>query len=174
MTLIEVLKQDAESMYAVTEALFRRVDPATLAWKPAVGQNWMTMGQLVMHCTNACGAPMKGFLTGDWGLPEGMKFEDIKPEDMLPPAEKLPAVDTMEQAFKLLAEDRATAAAQLSTADESRLLAESFPPPWGGRPVLLFQHLNNMIGHLGNHKSQLFYYLKLMGQDVNTMDMYGA
>ncbi len=99
MTLIEVLKQDAESMFGVTEALFRKVDPAALGWKPATGNNWMTVGQVVMHCTSACGAPIKAFLTGDWGLPEGMKFEDLKPEDMLPPAEKLPAAESMEQAL---------------------------------------------------------------------------
>ena len=30
-----------------------------------------------------------------------------------------------------------------------------------------------MVGHLANHKAQLFYYLKLLGKDVNTMHLYG-
>jgi hypothetical protein len=29
------------------------------------------------------------------------------------------------------------------------------------------------VEHLGNHQSQLFYYLKLMGKPVNTMHLYG-
>ena len=174
MTLTEVLNQEAESMYRTTEALFRRVDPAMLAWKPATGQNWMTVGQLLMHCTSSCGMSINGFLTGDWGLPEGVRFEDLKPEDMLPPASKLPTVESVEQALLLLSQDRALAMRQLDALDESKLLADRFPAPWGGPHVTLFQHLYNMIGHLGQHKGQLFYYLKLMGKDVNTTDLYGG
>lgn len=173
MTLIDVLKQEAEKMYRVTELLFRRVEPGTLGWKPPTGDNWMTVGQVVMHCTNSCGASFKGFLTGDWGLPEGVRFEDLKPEDMLPPAEKLPTIDSIEQAVQLLKEDREVAMAQLSATDEARLLTECFPAPWGGPPVTLFQHLYAMIGHLGQHKGQLFYYLKLQGQKLDTGDLWG-
>ncbi len=174
MTLIEVLRQEAERMYDVTDALFRRVEPGTLGWKPATGENWMTVGQLVMHCTNSLGASMKGFVTGEWGLPEGVRFEDLKPEEMLPPASKLPTVESIEQARQMLAEDRETARTVLSTTDEGRLLSECFAAPWGGKPVTLFQHLYNMIDHLGNHRAQLFYYLKLQGQKVDTGDLYGV
>jgi uncharacterized damage-inducible protein DinB len=172
MTLIEVLKQEAEGMYTVTESLFRRVDPQSLAWKPASGQNWMTVGQLLMHCSTSCGLALKGMLTGDWGLPEGVRFEDMKPEDMLPPASKLPTVESVDQALALLKQDRALAMKCLGEADEARLLSERFPAPWGGPPFTLLQQLWHMIGHLEQHKGQLFYYLKLMGQDVNTGDLY--
>ena len=30
-----------------------------------------------------------------------------------------------------------------------------------------------MVNHLNAHKAQLFYYLKLRGQAVNTLHMYG-
>jgi len=173
MTLNDVLKQETEAMYGVTESLFRRVEPGMLSWKPAAGQNWMTVGQVLMHCTSSCGMSMKGFLTGDWGLPEGVRFEDMKPEDMLPPASQLPAVESVEQALQLLAQDRELAMRQLGALDESKLLADRFPAPWGGPKVTLFQHLYNMIGHLGQHKGQLFYYLKMLGQNVNTGDLYG-
>lgn len=173
MTLAGILKQEAEMMFAVTEALFRRVEPGTLGWKPATGQNWMTVGQLLMHCTSSCGAGIKGFLTGDWGLPEGVRFEDMKPEEMLPPASALPAVESVEQALALLAKDRDLALQQLNEAREADLLTRTLPAPWGGPSVTLFQHLYNMIGHLGQHKGQLFYYLKLMGQDVNTSNLWG-
>jgi len=173
VTLIEVLKQEADSMYGVTEALIRRVEPDALGWKPATGQNWMTVGQLLKHCTSACGAGIQGFLTGDWGLPEGVRFEDLKPEEMLPPASALPAVGSVKEALQLLAEDRAIAMKHLVPANESRLFAEQCAAPWGGPTITLFQHLYNMIGHLGQHKGQMFYYLKLMGQDVNTGDLWG-
>jgi hypothetical protein len=174
MKLVDVLRQELELMYGVTECLFRRVAPDALAWKPANGQNWMTIGQLLMHCTSSCGASIRGFLTGNWGLPDGVRFEDLKPEQMLPPASQLPSVDSVEQALQLLARDRELALAQLAGLDEARLLADRFPAPWGGPSITLFQHIYNMIGHLGQHKGQLFYYLKLRGQDVNTADLYGA
>jgi hypothetical protein len=173
MTLVDILKQEATQMFGVTEALFRRVEPGTLGWKPATGQNWMTVGQLLMHCSSACGGGIRGFLTGDWGLPEGMRFEDLKPEQMLPPASALPAVESVEQALTLLVQDRDLALRMLNQANEEELLARTLPAPWGGPKVTLFQHLYNMIGHLGQHKGQLFYYLKLMGRDVSTPDLWG-
>ena len=174
MTLIEILRQDAESMYDVTQALFRRVEPGMLGWKPATGENWMTVGQLLKHCTEACGPAVRGFLTGDWGLPEGMRFEDLTPEQMLPPASELPTVGSVDEALRLLAQDRELTARQLAATDESRLLSERSAAPWGGREITLFQHLASMIVHLGQHKGQLFYYLKLMGQKVDTAVLWGA
>jgi len=160
--------------YATTEALMRRVPAESLAWKPATGKNWMSVAQLLMHCTNACGMGIKAFLTGDWGLPQGVRFEDMKPEEMLPPASKMPAVASAEVALRLLGEDRELARRHLADVDESRLLGERYPAPWGGPPLTLFQHLESMIIHLGQHKGQLFYYLKLMGQDVDTADLWGT
>jgi uncharacterized damage-inducible protein DinB len=172
MALIEILKQEAQGVFTVTETLFRRVEPAALGWKPATGENWMTVGQLLMHCSSGCGMGLKGMSTGDWGLPEGVRFEDMKPEDMLPPASKLPSVESVDQALGLLKQDRELAMKCLDETDEARLLAECFPAPWGGPPLTLFQQLSHMIAHLEQHKGQLFYYLKLMGQNVNTGDLY--
>ena len=174
MTLVEILREEADDVFRVTERLFRRVEPDALQWKPTTGENWMTVGQLLMHCATSCGQSIRAFATGDFGLPEGVRFEDLPPEEVLPPASKLPSVDSVEQALQMLAEDRALAWAQLACLDESHLLAGRYAAPWGGPPRTLFQHLYNMIGHLGQHKGQLFYYLKLRGQDVNTGDLYGG
>jgi uncharacterized damage-inducible protein DinB len=46
--------------------------------------------------------------------------------------------------------------------------------PWGGPGASLFQHLLHMVAHLAQHKGQLFYYLKLMGKDLKTGDLWGA
>jgi uncharacterized damage-inducible protein DinB len=173
MSLTDVLKQEAELSYDVTEKLFNLVDADKMDWKPSTGSNWMTMGQLLLHCTNSCGMGIKGFITGDWGLPEGMKFEDIPPDEMLPPAKKMPAVESIEQAQKLLAEDKQTTLRYLSEVSEEDLLTKKSAPPWGGPEVSLFQHLYHMIGHLEQHKGQLFYYLKLLGKDVNTTNLWG-
>ncbi len=174
MTLKDVLREEADRIYDVTEKLIRRVDASELGWKPASGRNWMTTAQLIMHCSNeSCGRAMQAFITGDFGLPEGTKFEDLPPEQAMPPAEAMPAVSSVEQALQLLAADREIAHRTLADCDESLLLSQRSTAPWGGPGVSLFQHLLHMIDHLDQHKGQLFYYLKLMGKDVNTSDLWG-
>jgi uncharacterized damage-inducible protein DinB len=172
MNLTDVLIQEAEDTYRTTEGLIRMVDASQLHWKPQTGRNWMTLGQLLRHCTDACGVSIKGFVTGDWSLPEGMKWEDIPPDQMLPPAEKMPSVTTIDEALRLIDEDRKIAIKYIKAAGEENLLTRRATPPWGGSERTLFQHLQSMIQHLGQHKGQLFYYLKLQGKDVNTMHLW--
>lgn len=62
-----------------------------------------------MHIAGACGACFKGMVTGDWGLPEGVDVENPSPEEMLPPAEELPTVESVAEARKLLAADKQVA-----------------------------------------------------------------
>lgn len=172
MNLSEILKQDAQGMYHATEGLIRQVD--TLDWKPSTGTNWMTTGQLLHHCTNACGFTINGFVNGDWGLPEGHSMNDLPQDEMIPPLEKIPAVANVDEAISLLSSDRDLCMNVLSEVADERLLSERSSAPWGGPEVTLFQHCTSMIWHLGQHKGQLFYYLKLQGKDVNTMHLWGG
>ena len=101
-------------------------------------------------------------------------MEDIPPEEMLPPAEKLPTIESVEQAKKLLAEDKAVALQMIEQAGESNLENRKMAAPWAPTETkTLGRHLLTMIEHLERHKSQLFYYLKLQGKPVNTMDLWG-
>jgi hypothetical protein len=172
MALARILEQDALGMYAATEGLFRLVD--NLDWKPTQGDNWMTTGQVMHHCTNACGFCIRGFVTGDWGLPDGQSMDDLSPDEMLPPASRMPTVQSVDEALELLAEDRKVCGEMLNGLDDERLLGERLAAPWGGPELTLFQQLNGMIWHLGQHKGQLYYYLKLQGRPVNTMHLWGG
>jgi len=107
------------------------------------------------------------------GFVARLGFEDLPPEEMLPPASKLPAVASVDEALRLLAEDRQVALRHLASANEAALLTDRYPAPWGGPELTLFQHLLSMVTHLRQHKGQLFYYLKLMGHDVSTPDLWG-
>ena len=175
MTLTDVLLHEAKVTYAVTEKLFRRVADAELSWRPATGNNWMTVGQLMMHCASfGCGKAIQGFVKGDWGLPEGTQVENLGAEHHIPPVAALPSVESVEQALNLLAGDRDIALGCIAETKEAELLTRRIAAPWGGHKLSLFQHLLQMIAHLGQHKGQLFYYLKLMGKDVNTSDLWGT
>ena len=175
MTLADILREEAEAVYDVTERLFRRVRDEDLGWKPASpGAEWMTTGQLLMHCAAfGCGKAVRGFATGDGGA-EREEYGDGAEHAHLPAASELPAVESVAQALRLLEADRAVALGAIGQTNDAALLAGRRTAPWGGPPETLFQHLLHMIAHLAQHKGQLFYYLKLMGQDLRTADLWGA
>jgi uncharacterized damage-inducible protein DinB len=172
--LTGVLLREADVTYAVAEKLFRRVANEDLSWTPATGNNWMTVGQLLMHCASfGCGKAIQGFVKGDWGEPAGTSVEDTTGEVHMPPASALPEVESVERALSLLAEDRILALSCITAAREASLLSARCAAPWGGPELTLFEHLSLMIDHLAQHKGQLFYYLKLMGKKVDTGDLWG-
>ena len=174
MNWTELLKNEIEHTYTVTEGLLDLVEDDSLDWKPCAENNWMTAGQLLRHITDACGAAIRGFVTGDWGLPEGVEFSDLPPEEMLPPAEKLPTIERVARAKELLAMDKKLALDMLAQCDESALANNIANAPWDSSEMVLGHRLLQMIDHLSQHKSQLFYYLKLQGKPVHTGHLWGA
>jgi uncharacterized damage-inducible protein DinB len=174
MTWTELLRTQAEAAYRSAEGLLEMVDEGELDWKPATGDNWMTTGQLVHHITDACGAPCKGFVTGDWGMPDGFDPSQTPPEETLPPAEKLPSVESLAEAKRLLAKDKAVAFAMIDQSGEENLMRRKVSAPWDPREETLGRYLLQMIGHLDLHKAQLYYYLKLQGKPVNTSHLWSG
>ncbi len=176
MQWTELLTIMMKESFTVADGLMKLVNDDELDWKPATGKNWMTTGQLLQHMTGSCGFCCRGFDTGDWGMPEGDCESDsgADHESMLPPAEALPTVGSVAEARKLLAEDRKVAFAVLENAGEDRLSGEMSAAPWepdNSRNLGL--HCLKMVQHLDSHRHQLFYYLKLIGKDVNTMTLWG-
>ena len=172
MNLTELLNKAIEDTYAATDGLMAMVEDGELDWKPSTGGNWMTTGQLLRHLQSACGGPAKGFVTGDWGMDPAMA-EDAPPEDMLPPAEKMLACESVASARAALQEDKALALQMVEQAGEERLANEDATAPWDPRPTKLGYMLLDMVHHLASHKSQLFYYLKLQGKPVHTGTLWG-
>jgi uncharacterized damage-inducible protein DinB len=157
----------------VTDKLFDFVEDDKLEWKPSQENNWMTMGQVLKHISEACGMGMKGFATGDWGMPDGMDMENMSMEEMIPPADKLPTLSSVAEARKLLAEDKQLAIDTLAACSEERLATEIATAPWDSMEMSLGNRMLQMVMHLMAHKSQLFYYLKLQGKPVNTHHLWG-
>lgn len=172
MNWTDLLKSEIDNAYRVTENLLDLVDDDSLDWKPSTGSNWMTTGQLLRHITDACGASFRGFVTGDWGLPAGTDLSDLSPEDMLPPAEAMPAIESVAEAKQALAADKDVALAMLADVTEEKL-ERGTAAPWDPREVPLGHRLLQMVEHLKQHKGQLFYYVKLRGEPVNTTHLWG-
>ncbi len=133
----------------------------------------MTVGQLLYHIGEGCGLGMKGFLTGDWGMPEGVDINQMSMEDILPPADRLPSISSVADARQKLADDQALTRKLLAEVTEERLTTELAPAPWDPTPMPMGPRLSQMIRHLDSHKTQLYYYLKLMGKPVNTKHLWG-
>jgi len=174
MNWTELLTAEMDATYQATEGLMDLLTDGDLDWKPETGTNWMTVGQLLMHITTACGLCIKGFVTGDWGMPEGVDIEDMSTDEMMPSAEKMPTVESVEVAQEKLAADRAVAHQMLERAGEEDLRTKELAAPWSPDVSYgLGRHALHMVDHLASHKAQLFYYLKLMGKPVHTGDLWG-
>ncbi len=169
----EMITESINYNYKVTGDLFDVIDEDKLDWKPSETNNWMTIGQLLKHLSDGTGSAFKGIITGDWGMPEGMNMEDMKPDEMLPPAEKMPTVESLSEAKKILEDDKALAIEMLDKCSEEKLDTEPTPVPWDPENIILGQRLLQMILHQTSHRHQLFYYLKLLGKPVNTGHLWG-
>jgi hypothetical protein len=167
----QVLIEEAEDCYAIAERLFRRVSDDELPWTPAEGRGWMSVGQLLMHCASfGCGKAIRGFVEGDWGGAAEEGGDEVR----VPPPSALPCVSTVREALALLAEDRRLTQGCIAAVTEADLFERRVAAPWGGGERPLFLQLLHTIDHLAQHKGQLFYYLKLMGKDVGTADLWGT
>ncbi len=169
----ELLQQQINETFTVSERLIKLLDEKDLSWKPSETNNWMTTGQLLFHLSQSCGIPIRGFITGQWAMPAHSDMNDKKTEHKLPPAEKLQTVTTVAEALSMLAADRNVALEALNLCSEEDLSSKKVSAPWDPTPVNLGKRLLGMIDHFNQHKAQLFYYLKLQGKPVNTMHLYG-
>jgi hypothetical protein len=166
MKWTELLNKEIAQTYGAADGLMAMVDDAKLSWKPASGSNWMTTGQLLQHMTDACGACCRGFVTGDWGLPEGVEMK-------MPSAAEMPSAKSVAAAREALAADKKVALAMVKKVGDRALGTKKVDAPWDPAKEPIGRQFLHMVGHLGTHKAQLFYYLKLQGKSVHTGNLYG-
>jgi uncharacterized damage-inducible protein DinB len=165
MTWIPTLDREIGSTYKATRMLMRMVKPDELGWRPDAptqdgATGWMTMGQLLHHLTESCGSMCDCFAKDDWS---------ILTEGGPAPMKSAASVDA---ALTALDADEALARKTVRTIGEKRLESERVTAPWGIEGSLGEQMLDS-VKHLASHKSQLFYYLKLLGRPVNTNHLWG-
>ena len=169
----EFLSDEILYTYGVADHLMSLVRDDELDWKPDHGSNWMSMGQLLMHMTDACGSTFDGLINGTWDIREEFQVNELETRQIFPSADMLPSVNSVSDARKLLADDRKLALKSLKKCSEEDLAGKYAPAPWTRHPMILGQRLLHMVFHLNQHKGQLFCYLKLSGRSVNTCDLYG-
>ena len=161
MNWTELLKSEAQAAYTAAEGLMDLVDADKLGWKPESGE-WMNTSELLRHLTNACGWCCERFVSDTWQA----VMEGTAPS---PGTD----VESVEEAKTLLAEDKSLTLRLIEQVGEEALAERQTPAPWDPTMRPLGQHMLGMIQHLGQHKGQLFYYLKLQGKLVSTWTLYG-
>ena len=165
MTWSDTLQREIGYTYGASAGLMKLVGPDELDYRPplpegAESTGWMTMGQLLHHMTGSCGAMCKAFEANDWS-----------PIMSNQPGEP-PKAASVEEALAALEADRLVALAAVEAAGEERMETEPVTAPWGIEGTLGQQFLDS-VKHLAQHKSQLFYYLKLLGRPVHTGHLWG-
>ena len=168
----ELLSEEIKHTYGVAAHLLDLVEPDMLTWKPSEENNWLTVGQLILHLTEACGVNVKGFVTGVWDYQQSASQQDRLHTD-LPSAQEFPEAKDIEQVKQLLLDDYQMTLNLLDSCSEYDLSKKKVSAPWDPQEVILGYRILQMVDHLKQHKGQLFYYLKLQGKPVNTLDLWG-
>lgn len=168
----QLLEHEIDETYRSSRNLINLLKESDLGWKPSSGSNWMDVSQLLMHMSTACGVPTAEFVNGCNGSPEDLEANQLTLEDVLPSAEHMPRVHTIPEALQLLESDRLMAIAALKSCPEEQLEQSTITTLWDNIPRPLGYRILQMTGHLSQHKTQLFYYMKLMGYPVNTRSLY--
>ncbi|MGD0697445.1 MAG: DinB family protein [Terriglobia bacterium] len=131
-----------------------------LDWRP--GPTFMSLGQLICHLSDGLGGAIELLLSGNWPpgeeMEKGMKLEN------------LPSCGVQE-ALEKLEKDKEVLRKSLEGVSEEDFANKVVTVPWGmkgtvERMSILF------LEHFTNHKMQLFTYLKLLGQPVNSDTLY--
>jgi len=151
-----VLMAQANNAYCAAEGLLDLVKDEAINWKPETGDDWMTTGELLGHMADACGFMFKGFISNEW------VFEG-----------SFAAVETVAEAKAKLESDKQLAFNLLADLTDEDLVNRMVQASWEKEPRALGYALSEMVAHLDAHKSQLFYYLKLQGEPVNTAHLWG-
>ncbi len=151
-----------ESIHRPSAKLISMASAGKLDWKPASG-NYMNLGQLLHHLSMCPG----GFVMAvNNAFPPSDAFQKFLQED-------LKNTKTPEVAGRELSRGWDEAKAALSGLSQADFQVRMVAVPWGP-PMPLWRTCLAMAEHWANHKYQLFFYLKLLGQPVNTMTLYAG
>ena len=143
-----------------TEKLFRLVPADKLDWKPT--ESSFTCGQLMTHIGGAIGAYGNGISKGEWRFPTLAAVHELN--------KQTPSLG-IEQAVGLLHTKYEFFKSSLCALTEDEFNNGMVDTPQLGRVPRWRIALFGMEHHL-NHKAELFMYLKMLGLNVRTEDLY--
>lgn len=162
MTTEEYLKS-VKGIHKAALGLIKITPEEKLAFKPL--DDAMTIAQVTKHLTGCLGESLSMAINNAWpSMPE---------EDMLPAAEKLPKSNSIEEAVKEIEKDWVLLEEELGKISDEDFNNKKINVPWMPFPMTIKEYMMQALEHLSNHRMQLFIWLKLSGEKVNTGHLYG-
>lgn len=162
MTKDEYLKF-TEGIFKATRGLMKLTPEEKLDFKPMDGV--MTIAQVLKHLAGSLGASLSMAVHNSW--------PDIPEEEMLPPAEKFPKSNSVEEAIKEIDQDWELLKEEFGKISEKKFNESKINVPWMPYPQSFLEYMMQAQEHLSNHRMQLFIWLKLSGEQLNTGHLYG-
>lgn len=162
MTRNEYLKF-TEGIYKAARGLIQLTPENKLDFKPKDGL--MTIAQVLKHLTTSLGASLSMGINNSW--------PEIPEEEMLPPAEKMPKSNSAAEALKEIDQDWELLKQEMEKITDGEFNQNKINVPWMPFPMTIVEYMMQAMEHLSNHRMQLFTWLKLSGEELNTGHLYG-
>ena len=163
MTRKEYLKF-IEGIYKAARGLIQLTPENKLDFKPQEGV--MTIAQVLKHLTGCLGISFSMAVNNTWPeMPAG--------ENMLPPAEKLPRSNSAAEALEEIDRDWELLEKEMEKITDEEFANTKITVPWMPFPMTYQEYMMQGLEHLSNHRMQLFTWLKLSGEKLDTHHLYG-
>jgi len=152
-----------EGYYKAVRGLIKLTPKDKLNFKPMDGV--MTVAQVLKHLASGLGASLAMALADNWPqVPEG---------EMLPPTEKMPKSNSVEEALKEIDDDWELLKAEFEKITDGEFIGNKVNVPWMPFPMTILEYMMQAMEHVSNHRMQLFIWLKLSGEKLHTGHLYG-
>ncbi len=162
MTRKEYLKF-IEGYYKAARGLVKLTPEDKLDFTPMAGN--MTIAQVLKHVATCLGASLAMALSNNW--------PEVPEEEMLPPVEKMPKSNSVEEALKEIDVDWELLKKEFEKITDGEFNGNKVKVPWMPFPMTLLEYMMQAMEHLSNHRMQLFTWLKLSGEKLHTGHLYG-
>lgn len=162
MTRQEFIKY-VEGIYKATRGLIQLSPEDKFNYQPM--EAVFTVDQVIKHCVSSLGSMASMAIHNSW--------PKMSEEDMLPPAEKAPKVNSIKEALAEIDQDWQQMKDELEKITDEEFNTKMTHAPWMPNPVTIAEIMMLALEHLSNHRYQLFIWLKLSGEKLNTMHLYG-
>ena len=162
MTRKEYLKF-IEGYYKAARGLINLTPEDKFDFKPMEGL--MTVAQVLKHVATCLGASLAMAVHNDW--------PEIPEDEMLPPVEKMPKSNSVEEALKEIDDDWELLKHEMEKITDGEFTGNKVTVPWMPFPMTIEEYMMQAMEHLSNHRMQLFIWLKLAGEKLHTGHLYG-
>lgn len=153
----------ATETYAGTRSVLRAVPADKIDYCPREGM--LSIAKLIRHIASACAGPFKFVLEGNFPPPTG--------KGPMTPASELKGYGSVDEALSHLDEDEKLLRSTVMGLSEEEFQTNQIQLPWAPVKVPVWHLGLMMTDHLSGHRMQLFQYLRILGEPVDTYTLYG-